>query len=242
MNVSRSDLTRIVVAIDPAATSGETADDTGIVVVARGPHQPDTCEIPQCTGHGYVLEDATCHLPPHGWAEAAIAAYDRWQADRVIAEVNNGGDMVGATIHAVRVGVPYSKVTATRGKRVRAEPVSALYEQGRVHHLGVFRELEQELETWTPDEKWSPNRLDALVWGLTYLGLIGGQGAAFLQAWETERDAITPAMVAARPLAGIPRLENTTDRPLKPGCQHRWRQSDTGDYCVECGGERETNQ
>ena len=183
MEIRRSDLTRIVVSIDPAATSGEGADDTGIIIVGRGPHQPDTCEIPQCPGHGYVLDDRTCHLPPHGWAETAISAYDQWQADRVIAEVNNGGDMVGATLHAVRVGIPYAKVTATRGKQVRAEPVSALYEQGRVHHLGVFTELEQELETWTPDAKWSPNRLDALVWGLTYLGLIGAQGAV-IATWN----------------------------------------------------------
>jgi phage terminase large subunit-like protein len=204
ISVTRSDFKRIVVAIDPAATSNEDSDDTGIVVVARGPHQPATCSLDHCPGHGFVLEDCTCHLHPHGWAKVAIDAYDRWQADRIVAEVNNGGDMVAATIHAVRIGVPYSTVHATRGKQMRAEPISALYEQGRVHHLGVFPELEMQQTTWTPDATWSPDRLDALVWGLTELGLIGDQGHAFLTAYKREIEERAPATSPA--LAHLPRL------------------------------------
>jgi phage terminase large subunit-like protein len=173
MDVSREDLRRIVVAVDPAVTANEDSDDSGVIVVARGPHQSETCSITGCSAHGYVLDDRTCHLIPAELSRLVVDTFDDWQADRVVAEVNNGADYIGALIHAVRVGVPYSDVRATRGKQTRAEPVSALYEQGRVHHLGVFPELELELETWTPDAKWSPNRLDALVWGLTSLGLIG---------------------------------------------------------------------
>lgn len=187
MEVDRGDLTRIVVAVDPAVTANEDSDDSGVIVVARGPHQPDTCEIDRCPGHGYVLDDRTCHLIPAELSKLVVATYDYWQADRIVAEVNNGADYIGALIHAVRVGVPYSDVRATRGKQTRAEPVSALYEQGRVHHLGVFVELEQELETWTPDSKWSPNRLDALVWGLTFLGLIAGPGELLVPQGQVPR-------------------------------------------------------
>lgn len=188
IEVCRSDLRRVVVAVDPAVSANEDSDDTGIVVVARGPHQPATCRLEglaTCPGHGYVLDDLTCHVTPREWAARAIAAFDHWAADRIVAEVNNGGDMVGTTIHAARPGVPYEAVRATRGKTTRAEPASALYEQGRVHHLGVFPELESQLTTWTPDAD-SPDRLDALVWGLTALGLIGGQGVAFLAAWRSK--------------------------------------------------------
>ena len=140
--------------------------------------------------------------------------------------------MVGTTIHAVRAGVPYSKVTAPRGKQVRAEPCSALYEQGRVHHLGVFPELEQELETWTPDAKWSPNRLDALVWGLTYLGLVSGQGDAFLAAWQQEiedrPEHPAPVFAGPTPVNYEPR------NALQPGCKHRWKDG----HCVFCAGDK----
>ena len=105
ISVSRSQLWRVVVAIDPAVTANEGSDDTGIVVAARGPHQPETCAIDHCPGHGYVLDDVTCHVGPHAWAKIAVEAFDRWQGDRIVAEVNNGGLMVGETIHAVRVGV-----------------------------------------------------------------------------------------------------------------------------------------
>jgi phage terminase large subunit-like protein len=197
VNVSRSELSRIVVAIDPAGSANEDSDDTGIIVVAKGPHRVEEqaevkCQYPDCGGHGYVLDDRTCHLLPHEWAAVALDAYDYWKADRVVAERNFGADMVENTVRAVRRGVPFTAEWASRGKRVRAEPVAALYEQGRIHHLGIFEELEQEQQTWTPDERWSPNRLDALVWGLTNLGLIkGGPGALLTAKGEVPRNTVS---------------------------------------------------
>ena len=120
-------LARIAVAIDPAASSGEEADETGILVVGK-----DT------QGHGYVLADASGKHQPIEWAKIAIAAYRAHRADRIVAERNNGGAMVEATIRMVDNNVPVTTVWASRGKVARAEPVSALYEQGRVHHVGNF--------------------------------------------------------------------------------------------------------
>lgn len=240
-------LRRVMVAIDPAATHGEGADDTGIVVVARGPHWGDRCKLweatGRCPGHGYVLDDLTCHVPPHQWAQIAVGAYDRWKADRIVAETNNGGDMVGEVIHAVRAGVNYEAVTASRGKHNRAEPVAALDEQGRLHYVGEFRELEMELTSWTQDSDWSPNRLDAMVWGFTALGLIGGQGQAFAaylrRAVKGETRAPDPDRLAQRELdrrmRRTPRLNGEPDSwGPRRGCEHRWR----GDRCVLCGGMR----
>lgn len=239
IEIARHHLTRIVVAIDPAVTSGEDSDETGIVIAGRGPHQPSTCRLGDlCQGHGYVLADLSCRVAPREWAKVAVAAFHDWQADRIVAEVNNGGDMVGETIRAVDVGVPYRQVRATRGKLLRAEPASALYDQGRVHHLGVFSELEDQQTTWTPDANWSPDRLDALVWALTELGLIGDQGAAFIAAWKTE---ISQRASAGPPeLAHLPKHLAADDPvPLARGCQHRWREEPNGlTYCVICGGHR----
>lgn len=191
ITIKRDELVRVVVAIDPAGSTSEDADDTGIVVVGRGPHQAETCEIPSCPGHGYVLADRTCHLPPHGWASEAIAAFDEWEADRIVAERNFGADMVGHTVHSVRAGLPYGDVRASWGKLPRAEPASALWEQGRCHMLGMFPELENELETWTPEANWSPNRLDALVWGLTELRLINSAGELLTAKGEVPRHTVS---------------------------------------------------
>lgn len=231
IEITRGDLKRVVVALDPAVTSGEDSDDTGIVVVARGPCQPSTCKLDanHCPGHGYVLEDLTCHVAPREWARRAVHAYHKWSADRIVGEVNNGGDMIGEAIHAVDPAVPYRQVRATRGKQLRAEPASALYDQGRVHHLGSFPELEDQQVTWTLDARWSPDRLDALVWGLTELGLIGSTGAAFITAWKTERDA--NAAVLPKPAAHV-RLVEYEPSPLRNGCRHRWLEG----QCVHCGG------
>ena len=237
IRVSRSELTRIVVAIDPAATANEDSDDTGIVVVARGPHQPSTCKIPFCPGHGYILDDRTCHLHPAGWAKVAIEAYDHWLADRIVAETNNGGDMVGTVIHAVRAGISYSKVTATRGKRTRAEPAAALSEQGRIHFLGVFPELEQQLTTWNPDMLNSPDRLDAMVWGLTWLGLVGDVAAGFMASWQQEVEDRPPQHPDE--LRALPRAASDAPSELRSGCKHRYQQWPTGIQCVLCGGWKE---
>lgn len=163
-SIRRSDLQRIVVAIDPAVTSGEDADFTGIVVAGKG-----------VDGHGYVLDDLTCRLSPDGWARRAVTAYHKWGADRIIAEVNNGGDLVERVIHTVDPKVAFTAVHASRGKRTRAEPVAALYEQGRVFHVGMFPDLEDQMCNYTPDGyDGSPDRVDALVYALTEL-MLGSQ-------------------------------------------------------------------
>ena len=158
------ELTRVVVAIDPAVTSGGESDETGIVVAGEDGH-----------GQGYVLADYSMRGTPDACMRKAVWAYKRHHADRVIGEANNGGDYLGSLLHTVDPDVPYKKVIASRGKAIRAEPVSALYEQGRVHHLGVFADLEDQMCTWTPADPVSPDRLDALVWAFTELrGLSAG--------------------------------------------------------------------
>jgi len=158
-------LTRIVVAIDPAVTSGEDADETGIIVAGV-----------DAIGVAYVLEDASGRYQPHEWATKAINLYRKHHADRIIAEVNNGGALVENTIRSVDPNVSYRAVHASRGKVTRAEPISALYEQGKVHHVGTFQQLEDQLCAFTSDFSrasagYSPDRLDALVWAITELTL-----------------------------------------------------------------------
>jgi predicted phage terminase large subunit-like protein len=155
-------LERIVVAIDPAATANKTSDDTGIMVVGRA----DTDEY-------YVLADYSGKYSPDAWAGKAIDAYETHKADRIIGETNNGGDMVEHTLRTVRSGIPYTSVHATRGKRIRAEPIAALYEQGKVFHAPGLNDLEEQLVSWTPDSSGSPDRLDALVWAMTELSQKG---------------------------------------------------------------------
>ncbi len=238
IRVSRSELTRTVVAMDPAVTATETSDDTGIIVVARGPHidiPGKECTIPFCPGHGYVLADYTCHELPVDACKRAVQAYDDFKADRIVAEKNAGGDYIRTVIHTVRAGVPFSVVTATVGKKTRAEPAAALSEQNRVHFLGVFPELEQQLTTWNPEMKGdSPDRLDALVWGLTYLNLVGDVGAGFLVAWQQETED-RPAQ-APEELRALPRAASDAPAELRSGCKHRYQQWPTGIQCVLCGG------
>jgi len=150
------DLERIVVAVDPAVTA--TGDETGIVVVAKG-----------SDGFGYVLDDRSVRAKASVWAARAVTAYEDHDADRVIGEVNNGGDLVEEVIRQQNVDVSYSAVRASRGKKSRAEPIAALYEQGRIFHVGTFDELEDQMVNWTPEDDESPDRMDALVWGLAAL-------------------------------------------------------------------------
>lgn len=152
-------LKRIVVAIDPGG-SGKDQDETGLIVAGLG-----------FDNRGYVLADITAHHTPNGWASAAVDAYQRWRADRIIAERNHGGDMVENTITTLYPGTPITTVWASRGKYTRAEPISALYEQNLISHVGSFPELEAELTGWDPSSERSPNRLDALVWAFTDLKL-----------------------------------------------------------------------
>ncbi len=150
------DLSRIVVGVDPSATS--TGDEAGIVVAGLHGDQ------------GYVLADESIQGSPLAWATAAVTAYHTHKADRIIAEANQGGEMVSLTIEQVDSTVPVELVHASRGKQTRAEPIAAQYEQGRVHHVGKFEALEDEMCLWIPGDA-SPNRMDALVWALTELML-----------------------------------------------------------------------
>jgi predicted phage terminase large subunit-like protein len=175
------DLTRIVVGVDPAVTSGEDADETGIIVAGVGRD-----------GDGYVLEDQSCRESPQGWARRVVETYRRWEADRVIAECNNGGQLVETVLRTQDDRLPVTLVHASRGKHARAEPIAALYEQGRVHHVGCFPELEQQMVEWVPGTGESPDRVDALVWALTWLMLTQPPLSSFL----ADRDA---SFFAARP-------------------------------------------
>jgi phage terminase large subunit-like protein len=157
-------LVRIVVAIDPAVTSGEDSDETGIVVCGITPD-----------GHYYVLEDLTCRVSPEKWARIAVEAYHSWKADRIVGETNNGGDMIELLLRQVDPTISYKKLTATRGKLVRAEPVAALYEQGRAHHVGMFDKLEDQMCNFTIDSNDSPDRMDAMVWAMHEL--LAGQSS-----------------------------------------------------------------
>lgn len=161
-------LTRIVVGVDPAVTSGEKADYTGIVVAGRS-----------ANGHLYVLEDLTMKGTPHQCMRKAVEAYHRWHADRIVGEVNNGGDYIEGVLRAVDPSAAYQSVRATRGKVVRAEPISALWEQGRGHFVGVLADLEDQMCSYTADTKVSPDNLDACVWACTELNK-GGTVLGFL--------------------------------------------------------------
>jgi len=157
-------LARIVVAVDPPASSSQRADSCGLVVAGV-----------DRDGIGHVLEDGTVSgARPHEWAAKAVALYRRLEADALVVEVNQGGEMAASVIREVDPGVPVTAVRATRGKYLRAEPVAALYAQGRVRHAGRFPALEDELCDFGPgglSSGRSPDRLDALVWALTHLML-----------------------------------------------------------------------
>jgi len=152
-------LRRVVVAIDPAVSAGEGSDETGIIVCGIG-----------FDGRGYVLEDASGKYSPDGWARRAVHLAAEHKADRIVAEVNNGGQLVEHTLRTVDRAVAYKAVHASRGKATRAEPVAALYEQGRVSHIGRLDALESQMTGWDPSTSTkSPDRIDALVWALTEL-------------------------------------------------------------------------
>lgn len=152
------ELLRVVVSIDPAVTATLNSDETGIVAAGAA--------LVDGVLHGYILDDLSLKSSPDNWARQAVAGYHKHEADRIIAEVNNGGDLVEHTIQTVDPAVPITVVRASRGKVTRAEPITALYEQGRVHHMGIFGALEDQMCGWTPDSPNSPDRVDALVWAL----------------------------------------------------------------------------
>jgi phage terminase large subunit-like protein len=152
-------LVRVVVAIDPQATEGAKDAETGIVVGGVDAY-----------GQGYVLDDLSLDGSPYAWASQAMAAYHKYQADCVVGERNNGGDMVRFTLETVDKRVPVSLVWASRGKQVRAQPIATKYAQGHIHHVGMHTKLEDQMCTWVPGKStYSPNRIDALVWTFTEL-------------------------------------------------------------------------
>ncbi len=162
---AKEKLCSVLVAVDPAVTSGENSDETGIVVVGK-----------DLDNRYYVLDDKSGKYTPDQWGKTAIDAFYQWDAEKIVAEVNNGGDLVERLIRTLDSGARYKSVHATRGKMVRAEPIAALYEQGKVSHCGVFAELETQMCTYTGQRsKPSPDRLDALVWGLSELSKSRGE-------------------------------------------------------------------
>lgn len=169
------ELTRCVVAVDPAVTSGEDADETGIVVAGQG-----------IDGRFYVLADRSVRTTPLDWAGRVVAAFDDFEANDVVIEVNQGGEALATLLRQIRPNLPIREVHAKKGKRVRAEPISALYEQGKVSHVAKLDHLEDQLCTWVPERVESPDRMDALVYALLYLSA-GGSAQAFLEALAGKR-------------------------------------------------------
>lgn len=209
-------IVRVVVAIDPAVTSGEDADETGIIAAGLGED-----------GHGYVFEDSSGIMKPTDWAKASIALFKARSGDRIVAEVNNGGEMVENTIRMIDPNVPFKAVHASRGKAIRAEPVSALYEQGRVHHVGAFPALEDQLCAFTTDfdrgkAGYSPDRLDALVWALTELLVSGTPGSGLLEYYRREAEQLaasrspetTVKLIAPE---GISAVTSSSGQPIQIG-------------------------
>lgn len=158
--VAKPDLERIVIAIDPAASANLDSDETGIVVLGKDKQ-----------GKGYVLEDLSGKYSPNEWAKVASQAFKNWDADCIVAEKNQGGDMVESVLRSQSGNARIKLVTATKGKYVRAEPIYSLYEQNKIYHVGQFPILEKQMVTFDPDKGKSPDRVDALVWGFTELML-----------------------------------------------------------------------
>ena len=155
------EMERILVAVDHAVSSEPGSNEHGIIVVGKG-----------ADGRGYVLDDLTIAGSPHQWATRVLAAYDKWEADAIVIERNQGGDLVKTTLESVRKPIPVIEVTASRGKHVRAEPISSLYALGRVGHVGSYPELEAQMCLMTAggyEGEGSPDRVDAMVWGMTEL-------------------------------------------------------------------------
>ena len=168
--INAPQLRRVVVGVDPAMTAKPESDETGIIVAGI-----------DAKGEYYVLYDDSRRASPLGWAQAVGYMYKKWHADRVVCETNNGGDLVITNLHGVVRDISCKKVTATRGKLTRAEPIAALYEMGKVHHVGSFRQLEDQLCSYNPEmTQSSPDRMDALVWALTELSADSGMSRAII--------------------------------------------------------------
>jgi len=212
--ISRTpDLIRVVVAIDPAATSGEDSDETGIMVAGIDAER-----------RGYLLDDLSGRYAPNDWARVAITAYRRRLADRIVAEVNQGGEMVEHTLRTVDPSAAFKAIHASRGKVIRAEPISALYEQARVHHVGAFPALEDQMCSFTSDfdrasAGYSPDRVDALVFALSEL-MLGGNASGWVDYYGALAAGTLPkiapedalAVASGRALADSP---SSAARPFR---------------------------
>lgn len=166
----------VVVGVDPAVTSTQESDETGIVVAGRGMCSCKVAEGGAPERHYFVLADVSMGVvSPPVWAACVVNAYHDYKANLVVAEANNGGDLIRTVISTVDRNIKVSKVYASRGKLTRAEPISMLYEQGKVHHVGSFPELEDQMCTYIAGAGDSPDRMDALVWAITELSRGGGQ-------------------------------------------------------------------
>lgn len=196
---------RVVIGIDPAVTANEDSDETGIIVAAKGGD-----------GKGYVLEDLSGVYRPEDWPPVVIEAAERWATDRVVAEVNNGGDYIGTVLRAAGYKGAYDTVRATRGKARRAEPVAMAYQKGRGVHVGVFPELEEQMCSWVEgeDRGQSPDRMDALVWAMSYLGVVLQSGWGVLYARPEDVDKGAPEAPARRSSWG--KLYEKPDSAAKP--------------------------
>lgn len=173
MKSAPANLDRVVVGVDPAVTKKDTSDLTGVVIAG--------CKRIKGEMHYFVLDDRSLIGSPSEWAGTAVNAYHEYEADRVVAETNQGGDMVEQTIRNIDRRIAYRGVRATRGKIVRAEPIAELYERGLVHHVGEFQLLEDEMCSYCGfDNEKSPDRMDALVWALTELSMRGVGSRAIL--------------------------------------------------------------
>jgi phage terminase large subunit-like protein len=202
-------LTRVVVAIDPATTTRDEADETGIVVVGK-----------DANDHGYVLADCSGRYSPIEWAKIAVAAYRAQRADRIVAETNNGGEMVESTLRMVDNNVAFSAVHASRGKVTRAEPVSALYEQARMHHVGSFAQLEDQMCAFTSDfdrdaAGYSPDRVDALVWAATELLVAPMKGFAIFELYRRQAEALQHKRHASTPEFTGKTYEQRRDKAIR---------------------------
>jgi phage terminase large subunit-like protein len=184
--IRKEDMDRIIVAIDPAGTSSKKRDETGIVVVGKKGE------------HFYVLADYSDHYTPNGWARKAWYAYDLWEADLIVAEKNYGGEMVLSTLRNSRTDGKVDLVTSRRGKELRAEPIVGLYEQHRVHHTSLFKELEQQMTEWVPGASDSPDRVDALVHGITKLSVGGGATEVAIPSGAIGRPSLGSAGFSTR--------------------------------------------
>ena len=174
---------RIVVAIDPAATSNKDSDETGITVEGLG-----------FDDHGYLLADLSLRGTPDEWGRVAVNAYHEFKADRIIGETNNGGEMVEHVIRSIDKNIPFKAVHASRGKITRAEPISALTEQGKIHHVGSFPVLEDQMCDYDPKTaKYSPDRMDSAVWGFTELMAEPTAGEGYLDFYAQQAQAAAEA-------------------------------------------------